>query len=381
MPDSNQNPVPMPPVNKTKTIAAPGQRKKVMMISGGILILLIIIAGGLYAMNRGEETTEPGATPTAEPTPTPTPTPTTAASMLNGEIVANELATRHPLAIMIENHPDARPQSGLSDASIVYEAITEGGITRFMGLFAAKLPPKAGPVRSARQVYVDFAKEYTPKSAYYAHVGGSAIALGMIKTDGVLDMDQGGIGTKAFQRIPRAGIATEHTMFTYPDKLYQVAKDRKFPEDSTFTTWKFKDDAAVDARPATQSVTIPFSSASYDVKFVYDKTTNTYNRFLAGIAHNDANTGKQIAPKNVIVQFVNYTPVQSATKIVQDVSVVGEGTAKIVMDGKVVDAKWKRGSGNSRTIYTDATTGAEIQFDRGQIWICLPKIGTTVTVL
>lgn len=383
MPDSNQNPVPLPPINKTKTIAAPGQRKKVMLVSGGILILLLVIAGVLYASKGTPDDTAvvTTSTPKAKATPTPTPTPTTAASMLNGEIVATELAKRHPLAIMIENHPEARPQAGLSQAGVVYEAITEGGITRFMAVYGPVLPAKVGPVRSARQVYVDFASEYTPKSAYYAHVGGSAIALGMIKNNGILDLDQGSIGTKAFERFPRAGVATEHTMFTYPEKLYQVAKDRGYTTDATFTPWKFKDDAALAARPDLQSVTIPFSGATYDTKYVYDKTTNTYNRFMAGTAHNDANTGKQIAPKNIVVQFVNYQSVQSGAKIVQAVTMIGEGTAKIFMDGKAIDAKWKRGSGNARTQYFDTTSSAEIQFNRGQTWVSLPKIGTTLTIL
>ena len=169
-------------------------------------------------------------------------------------------------------------------------------------------------------------------------------------------------------------------MFTYPEKLYQVAKDRGYTTETTFTPWKFKEESALSARPDVQNVTIPYSSVTYEAKFVYDKTSNTYRRFMAGTAHNDANTNAQIAPKNVIVQFVNYTSVQSASKTVQAVTVIGEGTAKIFMDGKAIDAKWKRGPGNARTIYSDATTGKEIEFNRGQIWIALPKIGTTVTV-
>jgi hypothetical protein len=350
---------------------------------GSAVVLVLLVAAGVYAFTRPPADTtvsieSPTATPTA--TPKPTPTPSTVASTLDGELAPVVVATRHPMAIMVENHPEARMQAGLTSANIVYEAITEGGITRFMGVFQTNFPAKVGPVRSARQVFVNFAQEYTPNSAYYGHVGGSVIALGMIKTYNVLDLDQSGIGTKAFQRFPRAGVATEHTMFTFPDKLYQVAIDRKYPTDSTFTSWKFKEDAAASARPDTQNITIPFSSASYDVKFVYDKTTNTYKRFLAGVAHTDANNNQQIAPKNVVVQFVNYTPVQSGSKTVQDVSVIGEGTGKVFMDGKATDVKWKKASMSARTIYTDATTGKEIEFDRGQIWVSLPKIGTAVTV-
>ena len=82
-------------------------------------------------------------------------------------MVTSDLANRHPLAIMIENHPQARPQIGLTSASIVYETLAEGGITRFMGIFGPTLPTTVGPVRSARTYYVDWAEEY---NAYYTSI-------------------------------------------------------------------------------------------------------------------------------------------------------------------------------------------------------------------
>ncbi len=361
----------------------PEQKKKVGLITGGVILVLALIGGGMFAFLRPKPTPPPTVStfvPTPTPLPTPTPVPVEMASNLDGVIVPTEAAIRHPLAIMVENTTDARPQTGLTQASIVYEAIVEGGITRYMAVFSHDLPDKVGPVRSARNVFIDFAEEYQPKSAYYAHVGGAPQALAKIKGDGVYDLDQFGVGTAAYQRFPRAGVATEHTMFTFPTKLYDVVKKRGYSQDSNFQTWKFKDNTDITNRPETQTISIPFSSPTYAVKYVYDKASNSYKRYLANAEHKDANGGSQLSPKNVIVEFVNYNTIANDPKGRQDVAVIGTGNAKIFIDGKVIDAKWQKDHSPSRTIYTDAATGKEIEFNRGQFFIELVKLDSKVTI-
>lgn len=369
------------PAKVKKTIELTPKQKKLVTIGSAILLVILVIAGATTAALRRDKAGVETVTQTTS-TPAPTPTPTTSESMLDGVVVANELARRHPLAIMVENHPEARPQTGLTDASLVYEAIAEGGITRFMAVYGHKVPEKVGPARSARDVYVDFAEEFQPNSAYYAHVGGSAPALNKIKMDKVFDLDQMTIGTKAFKRYPKAGVATEHTMYAFPDKLFEIAKDRGYSQESTFKTWKFKDDASVESRPETQTITVPFSSITYEVKWEYDKLRNSYKRSLAGSPHKDAESGQQIEAKNVIVQSVSYAPHPDAPKGkgLQHVKVHGTGTAKIFRDGKMIEAKWEKEHSPTRTIYRDAATGEEIEFNRGQTWIQLQPSDKSVTV-
>ncbi len=358
------------------------EKRKFLLITGGsTAILLALIAGVAIATRRPAPQQEVLVTATPAPTPSPTPTqPVEQASNLDGVIVPYALSIRHPMAVMIENSVDARPQAGLNQASIVYEAIAEGGITRFMAIFGHSYPSKVGPVRSARPYYVRWSQEYSKShSAYYVHVGGSPEALNMIKSDGIYDMDQFGIGTKAFQRIPQAGRATEHTMFGYPDKLLQVAKDRGWPTetDASFRSWKFKADTDITNRPETQTISIPFSGPAYAVKYTYDKASNTYRRYLANAEHKD-DTGKQITPKNVAVVFLDYSTTDSKGR--QDVKMTGTGPAKVFLDGKVIEAKWKKANASDRTLFIDSATGEEISFNRGQIWIEAPKTGTAVTV-
>ena len=170
--------------------------------------------------------------------------PKTEACPLNGQLFTKGekqiWEKQRPLTVMIENHAEARPQSGLSRADIVYEAVAEGGITRFLAVFycgAAARDTIIGPVRSARTYYLDFASEYSDYPLY-AHVGGAnkpglANALGQIGDYGWLDkgndLNQFSLGFPTFwrdyERLDHP-VATEHTMYSTTDKLYEIAHQR-----------------------------------------------------------------------------------------------------------------------------------------------------------
>lgn len=353
----------------------PEQKKKFYLYCGIGAIIVIALITGIVMASRGSGSPTASPTPKPSPSPTPTPTPAEIPSMLDGIVSPTADATRHPMGVMIENTTDARPQAGLSDASIVYEAIAEGGITRYLAVFGRIVPDKVGPVRSARPYYVDWAEEYTPGSAYYVHAGGSPEALGKISGDRVYDLNH---SSKGFQRFPRAGVASEHTLFAFPKTLYDVAKEKGYRTDSDFKPWKFKDDTNITNRPDAQTIIIPFSSKTYEAKFVYDKESNTYKRYLANAEHKDANNSKQLAPKSIIVMFTSYETVDAKNR--QKVTTIGERSGKAFLDGKAIDIKWKKPSSPGRTIFTDAASGKEIEFNRGQIWIAVPKTGTTITV-
>src|SRR5579872_561298 len=189
-----------------------------------------------------------------------------------------------PLGIMIENSTDARPQSGLSNADIVYEADAEGGITRFLTIFYCQDATEVAPVRSARVYYINWVSEYGP-FPLYAHVGGAntpgpADALGLLTSlgwDGYNNLDQFSIGFPVYWRdYNRLGhdVATEHTMVSTTTKLWDFAKTRGLTNvdkdgtawDASFVKYSFKDDAPLSARPASQSIHVDFSSdPSYSV--------------------------------------------------------------------------------------------------------------------
>jgi hypothetical protein len=307
-----------------------------------------------------------------------------------------------PLAVMIENHAEARPQSGLSYADVVYESVVEGGITRFMGVFycgIAAQPVSFAPVRSARAPYLPWVLEY---DALYTHVGGAgncnddtvderAKALCQIGQFKIKDMDQFGISFptcyRNYDRLDRT-VATEHTMVCVSDKLQKIAAERGWTNvdakgvawDKNFEPWKFKDDAKAGDRPASFSVSFVAWKGyekDYGVKWDYDKTTNTYKRFNGGVAHKDLETDEQLTAKAVIVLFAKETgPVDEHAHLLY--TNTGTGDAIVFQDGKATKGTWKKPTRTDRTQFFDAT-GKEMSLNRGQIWIEMLPIGTPVT--
>ncbi|MBI4036366.1 DUF3048 domain-containing protein [Candidatus Daviesbacteria bacterium] len=301
---------------------------------------------------------------------------------------------RRPLAVMIENHSEARPQSGLSSANIVYEAVAEGGITRFMAIFYCNLADvQVGPVRSARTYYLDWLGEY---DALYAHVGGAntpgpADALSQIIKYGVKDLNQFSIGFPVFWRdYQRLGhpVATEHTMYSTTQKLWEIGAKRGWTnqdEDGlswqkNFTPWKFKDSTSTAPGQAT-SITVNFweSQSAYKVEWVFDVDNGSYKRKNGGVPQMDFNNNQQLMAKNIIIQFERESHANDGyeNNVHLLYGTTGSGRALIFQDGKVVEGKWIKNSRTARSKYVD-DKGKEIEFSRGSIWIQTVPEGSKV---
>lgn len=323
--------------------------------------------------------------------------PLTASCPLNGQMYPASYEeiwkTRRPLAVMIENHLDSRPLSGLSYADIVYEAVAEGGITRQMGLFLCDIAGQnitLAPVRSARIYFTKIVTEY---DALYNHVGGAgncddptvderAKALCFIRRNKIKDMDQFGLDFKACHRLTNRldhEVAYEHTMGCFTEELYKVATKRDWQNDGewekSYVSWKFKDPATDSGLVSDISFDFWKSKADYSVAWKYDKTNNGYSRTNGGVAVTDLNTDDPIMAKNVVVQFVRETgPLDEHLHM--DYQVIGTGKAIVFQDGKAILGTWSRATQGSRTKFM--AEGKEIQFNKGQIWIELVPDGNIV---
>jgi len=338
------------------------KRNRVIVIIYIIVIILVALAVGFYFLIFKNDTSvlNLNINKTEEK-------PALYASLLDGTMVNSEDANRHPLGVMVENHVDARPQSGLSQTSIVYEAIAEGGITRFLAVFGPKGAETVGPVRSARTYYVDWIREL---NGYYAHVGGNYDALQLIKSVGILDLDQFS-NPSAYWRDRSRKVASEHTMYTDTSKLYGVASDKKYTTANTFVPYTFKTEPEADKIvPTYQTISVNFGNANYNVVYNYNQSSNSYLRSLAGKPHIDALNNHQLAAKNIVIQAVNWRPTVTAiNEHGYIIDTVGSGTATVFQDGNKIEATWKKDNENSRTRFYDKKTGAEIQFNPGQTWI------------
>ncbi|MFA6296062.1 MAG: DUF3048 domain-containing protein [Patescibacteria group bacterium] len=297
------------------------------------------------------------------------------ARRLDGVIVPTADANKYPVAVMIENLVDVRPQHALSQAQVVYETVVEGNITRFMALYAGNQADEIHPVRSARPYYLQWASEY---DALYAHCGGSQEALDAILSFGIKDLDQIGAGAPYFWR--GEGEAP-HNLFASTKTLNLALRDRKLDTvKPKYDSWKFKDEIRKENRPTTiQDIKINFAG-DYSVEYKYDPETNTYLRFNPiGVEHKDAVNDSQIAPKNVVIQYVPKEQVMDDYGRLQLV-VTGEGKVQVFRDGEMVEGAWKKNSRTDRTKFYDST-GSEIKLNRGQTWITVVPDGFSVEVL
>jgi len=314
--------------------------------------------------------------------------------------------TRRPLAVMIENSVDARPQSGIGSADIVYEAVAEGGVTRFMALMycdAVSQDTLMAPVRSARTYFVDWASGYN--QPMYAHVGGGNCSADKLPNGGYgpcksdkraqaieqisdygwrleSDIDGMSVGLPVYYRdYQRLGgnrqLATEHTMTTSTERLWTEASERDWTNTNPdgdewlddFIAWEFKDEAPEGERGSSQQISYDFWDGykQYDVQWNYDPATNSYQRSMGGEAHIDLNTGDVISVKDVVVLLTEEIgPVDELKHMLY--TTIGQGDALLFRDGKAEEIRWTKKNRTAPIIFADKS-GDEIEFTRGKIWI------------
>ena len=279
-------------------------------------------------------------------------------SLLTGLEVADKSAAEQAVTgVMIENSPDSRPQSGLKDAGIVYEANAEGGITRFMALYQQNKPELIGPVRSLRIYYLDWAAPY---QASIAHVGGSSNALDTVR-NGYRDIDQffnAGTYWRASDRY------APHNVYTSGTKIDELNASKGYTS-SKFTGFD-RTDGKPAAEPNATSINVGFSSPLYATSYAYDSATNTYNRSLAGAAHQDREKG-QISPNVVVVIRVG-SQLRSGPDGYEDLVTSGNGQAYVFQNGTVTEATWHKADRDTSLSLTDSS-GSQIKLNRGQTWV------------
>ena len=344
--------------------------------------------------------------------------PKTEVCPTNGALYSKEekdlWESKRPILAMIENDIHARPQSGLGSADIVYEALAEGGITRFMGVFYCEAQSltevKVAPVRSARIYFVNLAAEYN--TPVYMHVGGGNCSrdeasgqctsnkkvwaleelqkLGWRKPGGN-DFDTiGDIGVpvmkRDFNRLgPDVTLATEHTYVGYLSFAWKEAQKRGFTSTmsdgkttwvSGFTPWKFDSELAKGSPASKISYGFWDGTPDFDVVWNYDQSSKKYLRNMGGKEHQDLETKQQIAVTNVIIQFTKSEgPLDEHKHMFFDV--VSSGTGYYFTNGVAQEIKWKKSKQTSRTIFTDLS-GKELNLTPGQFWISILPTGNKV---
>jgi hypothetical protein len=294
--------------------------------------------------------------------------PTTVPSALSGLPVDPSLNQKPVTAVMIENSLDARPQSGLSQAGVVFEAIAEGGITRFLALYQDTSPENVGPVRSARPYYVQWEMAF---DAPYAHVGGSPESLNDIRDWGVKDLNQFYNGG-SYHRI--GSRPAPHNVYTSIATLNQLETAKGYTT-STFTGFPRKKEAPT-KQAGAKTIDLGLSGPLYNVHYDYNPASNSYNRSEGGAAHTDANGNTQISPKVVVAMVMQYG-IQSDGKH-SDYNVIGSGQAYVFQDGTVTTGQWTKADNKSQIVLTDGS-GKTLKLNPGQTWFTAVSASPKVT--
>lgn len=319
------------------------KKKKALII----LLVLALAAAGAYALGLfDKESFSTGGDPSKP-----------IYSQLTGVETDKTSADLPILGVMIENHPDARPQTGLSTAGIVFETVAEGGITRYLALFQENAAKDLGSVRSVRAYYLDWAMGF---DASIAHAGGSADALELIESRDAKSLSQFKY-PEPYRRVNN--LDPPHDLFASTDKLRDLQKELGHKK-AVFDEIPRSSDSPTQTPNAT-SISIDYSYADYAVRFQYDPATNSYQRFNAGKPDIDAGSQKQIAVKNLIVIKMPSTTIKA----------IGSGDALLYKDGTVQNIHWKQASYKERIKFTNPD-GTEVALNRGSTWIAaLPSSG------
>lgn len=291
-------------------------------------------------------------------------------SQLDGlSVTSSDMVIPSVVAVMIDNHPDARPQFGVSAASVVYEVPVEGDFTRFMAVFARdQVVDKVGPVRSARSYYLDWQAEYG--QPLYLHCGGSPEALTRIKTENIFAANEFYWG-KYYWRDN--SFVAPHNLFTNSENWQKLWQDYDKLGVRNWSGWIFSD--AAPTGTSASSFVVDYGMG-YKVEWRFDSALSKYLRYLGGIKQIDGN-GDDIMFDNIVVQYVS-------TKIIDDygrkeIQSVGTGSMRIFRDGRIVVGSWKKNSVNERTrFYDDA--GMEIKLKPGKTWVQIVPTEGSVTI-
>lgn len=347
-----------------------------------LMVSMLTLCFGCKKKKKEENT--PPVTPEVTNTPVPTkevtPTPEEEThvgqvrSKLTGEWVNKEVENKRPYAIMLNNISYANPQSGTSEASIIYEAIVEGGITRMMGIYEdlydeeGKSLSRIGSTRSARHYFVSFADEY---DAIYVHYGQTKYAVSKMKE---LDIDTlsglSSLGTTVFFRDNN--IKAPHNAFASAKGILKGTKKSGYRteyKDGYEGHFKFyEEDTDLTKGTVANKVTMKLSQYT-NPYFVYNKETKTYDRYQFKGPHIDATTKKQLTFKNLIVQYVKEWNIDKNGYQTMDIE-NGTGSGYYITNGKAQKITWKKKESTKKMRYYDED-GNELTMNPGKTFVTI----------
>lgn len=294
-----------------------------------------------------------------------------AKSPLTGLWIDQEIATRRPVAVMINNIRTALPQSGISDADIIYETLAEGEITRLVGLFQSLESEKIGPIRSIRDYYFNIAFDH---DAIIVHHGGSPQAFEAIRILRPPSLNTlSGLETimtwRDSTRKNQRGML-EHSLYTSGERILAGWSSVGYRTEKAEIEKSVLNFAIEEITPVGEKVlevTLPFSR-TYISEFVYDKESREYKKRHHKNPHIDENNNKQLRFKNIIIQSTDISLIPGDNEGRRNIRLIGEGNGVYITNGKSTEITWSKSDAKSPTVFRDMN-GKELEVNKGKTYI------------
>jgi len=285
-----------------------------------------------------------------------------AESVYTGLGITKQQAKQRPIGVMISSDSITRPQSGIGQADIVVEMEAAPGITRLLAIFQSVLPDEIGSIRSARNDYIDIAAGF---DAVLVHWGGEKRALDRLATSDTAEIDQFANGDLFYRKL---SVPAPHNGFTTGEYMQEGLERYEYDSAPTFDAWEFAHDAPLADRPAGGELDITYGSSEFDITYTYDPETNTYVRVQGGLEHQDANTNKTVAPKNVLVVRAPHFVYSNQGGYLQ-FDIQSGGNCTLYHDGVEQDCKWLKGKDEDAPLRITDKLGEPMTFTAGQTWV------------
>lgn len=293
----------------------------------------------------------------------------------SGEHVAEE-ATARPVLVTINNHPKARPQSGLAQADVVYEMLAEGDVTRFLALYQSELPETIGPIRSSRDYFIDIAKGL---DAFYIAHGYSPEAKSMLDknvVDHINGMQYDGIyfNRSSERKAPHNSYISGENVVAGAEK---VGASLLYQKKVSYPFYDEEDNVKIGVQ--ANEVAMNYSnSGTFNSRYEYDSETNRYERFSANVQTEDYVTKQPIELANILFFEMPHRVIDSEGR--RDITIDGGGSAYVFQAGTMREVKWENTDGLLIAVEED---GSEVKLVPGQTWIHFvptsPGLASSVT--
>ncbi|WP_245700198.1 DUF3048 domain-containing protein [Geodermatophilus siccatus] len=290
-------------------------------------------------------------------------------------VPADAVADRPALAVKIENSVDARPQTGLAAADVVWEQVVEGGITRLVAVYHSDLPPEIGPVRSIRPMDPAIA---APLDGLLAFSGGVPTYVTAAQDAGLQALSQDS-GADGFHRTttraaPHNVYAVPQTLVDQADAAHRAAPDAQFDYSAAGER-----PTAVAAGQPTTTLELTLSGVSHPW-WTWSSADGRWLRSEGSSPSVEAD-GRRIGATNVVVLRVDVVATEArdpAGNPVPETILTGTGRALVASGGHTVEATWSKPETEDRVTLTGAD-GEPVTLGPGTTWVELvPNSGGAV---